>query len=207
MVSGGGESRDWPATTRYSLSGAPGELGLVQDFLNTIEEGSAAPPDLLATLPAAQEWADEVRALWSSLDEACWGRDLPPLTESDRRRLLAIRRRLFRGLFPTTTEDGGPTDVQAHAGVRLTLSRGEVSAEPTGRGWAQFESALLLICYRARLAGHLRRLKTCKSHECDVVFYDRSPNNSAVWHDVRLCGNRANVRAHRARHPGRAAVT
>jgi hypothetical protein len=210
MASGEGESRGWPATSRYRLSEAPGELGLVQDLLNTIEEGSVAPPDLLATLSAAQEWWDTVRGLWSSLDETCWGDDLPPLTEADRRRLLAVRRRLFDGLFSAAPEDGdlaGPADKVAQAGMRLSLSHGEVSAEPTGRGWSQFESALLVICYRAQLAGHLRRLKTCKSHECDVVFYDRSPNNSAVWHDVKVCGNRANVRAHRARNRGRAGVT
>ncbi|GAA4701574.1 CGNR zinc finger domain-containing protein [Pseudonocardia yuanmonensis] len=210
MVSGAEESRDWPATSRYNLSRAPGELGLVQDFLNTIQEGSAAPPDLLATLTAAREWSDAVRGLWSSLDEACWGSDLPPLTETDRRRLLVLRSRMYHALFPTAPEDGdpagpGPGDARAQAGVRLTLSHGEVSAEPTGRGWSQFESALLVICYRAQLAGRLRRLKTCKSHECDVVFYDRSPNNSAVWHDVKVCGNRANVRAHRARRPDRPA--
>jgi predicted RNA-binding Zn ribbon-like protein len=34
---------------------------------------------------------------------------------------------------------------------------------------------------------------------CPCAFYDRSRNNSRVWHDVRTCGNVANLRASRAR--------
>lgn len=51
MTDGSGRYMAWPATTRYGLSVAPGTLGLVQDFLNTITEGTIAPPDLLATWP------------------------------------------------------------------------------------------------------------------------------------------------------------
>jgi len=32
-----------------------------------------------------------------------------------------------------------------------------------------------------------------------VAFFDRSRNNSGVWHDVKFCGNAANLRAFRAR--------
>ena len=193
---------DWPATARYKLSGAPGELGLVQDLLNTIQEGSAAPPDLLATLPSAQGWADAVVELWSSVDPSGWGRALPPLTDDDRRSMLVLRDRLFAGLFDPTSRAEHEFRAE-HEGfseqLRLSVSGGHVDVRPAGAGWQHFGTALLLICYRAQLTGELRRLKTCKSHECDVVFYDRSPNNSAVWHDVKVCGNRANVRAHRAR--------
>jgi hypothetical protein len=191
---------DWPATTRYRLSGAPGELGLVQDLLNTIEEGSAAPPDLLGSLESAQEWADIVVERWRSIDDSGWIRTLPPLTEADRMSLIEFRTRLFDGLFghPGAEERGAGEAGEARASL-LTISHGRIEITPAGDGWRYFETALLLICYRAQQIGALRRLKTCKSEECDVVFYDRSANNSAVWHDVRVCGNRANVRAFRAR--------
>jgi predicted RNA-binding Zn ribbon-like protein len=39
----------------------------------------------------------------------------------------------------------------------------------------------------------------CRNPRCRVAFYDRSRNNSGVWHDVRTCGNAANLRAHRER--------
>ncbi|MGY3230346.1 putative RNA-binding Zn ribbon-like protein [Luteibacter sp. HA06] len=32
------------------------------------------------------------------------------------------------------------------------------------------------------------------------AFQNRSKNASAVWHDVRVCGNAINLRASRARH-------
>jgi predicted RNA-binding Zn ribbon-like protein len=32
-----------------------------------------------------------------------------------------------------------------------------------------------------------------------VSFYDRSRNNSAVWHDSRACGNAVYLRSSRAR--------
>ncbi|MGV9881539.1 CGNR zinc finger domain-containing protein [Streptomyces sp. NPDC003006] len=54
-----------------------------------------------------------------------------------------------------------------------------------------------------RGAGHAaRRLKTCRNPLCRVAFYDRSRNNSGVWHDVKTCGNAANLRAYRARRRG-----
>lgn len=187
---------EWPATARYRLAGAPGELGLVQDFLNTIEEGTVAPPDLLASLASAQAWADTVLAVWSSLGGAEWTQQLPAMTEGDRQHLVDVRKRLYESLYEPTASS---TRTEIDELVRLSVTAGRVQIVPVGRGWAQFASALVLICHRAQLAGELRRLKTCRNPVCDVVFYDRSKNNRAVWHDVRLCGNRANVRAHRAR--------
>ena len=46
---------EWSASHRYELAPAPGGLGLVQDFLNTVgiqEYG----PDLLADTALAQAW-------------------------------------------------------------------------------------------------------------------------------------------------------
>ncbi|WP_206686451.1 CGNR zinc finger domain-containing protein [Kribbella qitaiheensis] len=31
-------------------------------------------------------------------------------------------------------------------------------------------------------------------------LYDRSRNNSGAWHNVKTCGNQANLRAHRERN-------
>ena len=43
------------------------------------------------------------------------------------------------------------------------------------------------------------RLKLCRNDRCAVSFYDRSRNNSAVYHDSRVCGNAIYLRASRAR--------
>lgn len=201
MPEGSGRYMAWPATTRYGLAVAPGNLGLVQDFFNTITEGTIAPPDLLATLASAQEWADKVTEEWMSVDELGWAKALPKLEESDRKALVAFRDHLFQSLFgysPLEAATGtGRRQLTYHP--MMTVSSGGIELRPDGEGWKYFETALLLICHQGQLEGVLRRMKTCKSDGCDIVFYDRSNNNSAVWHDVKVCGNRANVRAHRAR--------
>jgi len=51
----------------------------------------------------------------------------------------------------------------------------------------------------AQRADTWRRLKLCRNAVCNSAFYDRSKNNSGVWHDVKMCGNAANLRASRAR--------
>ncbi|MDQ0618376.1 hypothetical protein QFZ33_002400 [Arthrobacter globiformis] len=201
MPKGSGRYMAWPATTRYGLPVAPGNLGLVQDFLNTITEGTIAPPDLLATLNDAQEWADQVIEQWISVDDLGWAKTLPRLTENDRKALVAFRDQLFEGLFGHSHSEtaGGPARKNPTYHPVMTVSAGGIELWPGGEGWKYFETALLLICHQGQLEGVLRRMKSCKSDTCDVVFYDRSNNNSGVWHDVKLCGNRANVRAHRAR--------
>jgi hypothetical protein len=195
----------WPAVTRYGLSVAPGNLGLVQDFLNTIEEGSNPPPDLLTTLESAQEWADSALNQWILVDDQGWAKSLPRITETERVSLIALRDQLFNDLFSRTLPTLSQTPGHAPSQYRplVKVSDGRVDLVPDGDGWKYFETALLLICYRAQIDGTLRRMKTCKSHTCDVVFYDRSNNNSAVWHDVKVCGNRANVRAFRERTAAR----
>ncbi len=51
----------------------------------------------------------------------------------------------------------------------------------------------------AQRDGRWERLKVCRNPACPCAFYDRSRNNSRVWHDVHTCGNVANLRASRAR--------
>ena len=44
-----------------------------------------------------------------------------------------------------------------------------------------------------------RTQKLCRNELCSLSFYDRSRNNSAVYHDSRVCGNASYLRASRAR--------
>lgn len=194
----------WAATARYQLAVVPGELGLVQDFLNTIEEGSVPPPDLLANLESAQRWAEAAAAEWESVSGDSGLHDLLPLTESDLVGLRQMRDRLFDALFGEDSAPDAHPVFASSATPALGVTPDGVELRPTGSGLAYFESVLLIACLRGELDQRFRRMKTCRSHECNIVFYDRSPNNSAVWHDVKLCGNRANVRAHRARMTAKA---
>ncbi len=49
----------------------------------------------------------------------------------------------------------------------------------------------------AMLDGTWIRLKACRN--CHWSFYDYSPNRSATWCSMQLCGNRAKTRAYRKR--------
>lgn len=55
----------------------------------------------------------------------------------------------------------------------------------------------------AVLAGDLGRIRRCEADDCDLVFRDDSRTANRRWCSMQRCGNRAKVRAHRARkaHP------
>lgn len=78
-------------------------------------------------------------------------------------------------------------------------AQARVQLQPVGAGSHWITTALAIEMAQAQIAGTWRRLKTCHNLHCPAVFYDRSPNNAGVWHDVRTCGNVANLRASRAR--------
>lgn len=50
------------------------------------------------------------------------------------------------------------------------------------------------------LAGNTEgRIRECGADDCDLVFYDESRTNNRRWCSMQRCGNRAKVRAFRAR--------
>ena len=56
---------------------------------------------------------------------------------------------------------------------------------------------VLACALRAMLDGSWSRLKACRN--CRWSFYDYSPNRSATWCSMQLCGNRKKTRAYRRR--------
>jgi predicted RNA-binding Zn ribbon-like protein len=49
-------------------------------------------------------------------------------------------------------------------------------------------------------AGHWGRIKVCANDACNALFYDATRAQTKRWHSFELCGNKANVAAHRRRH-------
>jgi predicted RNA-binding Zn ribbon-like protein len=84
---------------------------------------------------------------------------------------------------------------------------GAVRLEPSGTGWRWLASALWAEILLSQHADSWRRIKQCHNHRCGSTFFDRSKNNSGVWHDVKTCGNAANLRASRARRRERERAT
>jgi hypothetical protein len=183
----------WPASHRYGLAPAPGGLGLVQDFLNTVAIQEYGP-DLLADTALAQAWVTAASETWSRVRGV--DPESPALNDADLAKLRALRdtvTQLLTGQQPDGREVGGVS-------ASFVLSdTGEVRLAPAGSGWRWVASALWGEILLSQQADTWRRLKQCHRHGCDSTFYDRSKNNSGVWHNVKTCGNAENLRASRAR--------
>ena len=175
------------------MAPAAGGLGLVHDFLNTAGiEGYG--PDLLADTAVAGDWADSAVRTWSALR----GLDVQPpsLRAADLPKLRTLRDTIARLV------DGEPPSGRGRIAVSASIAlsdTGELRLEPAGTGWCWLASALWGEILLSQQDGTWRRIKRCHNHRCALAFYDRSKNNSGVWHDVKTCGNAANLRASRAR--------
>ncbi|MFC8125842.1 CGNR zinc finger domain-containing protein [Streptomyces sp. NPDC057302] len=197
----------WPATERYFPTAVPGGLGLVQDILNTAPSRVAPDADLLGDLAAAQEWVAVALPTWA----AKTGRTAVrlTLTEEDLPKLRQLREQLRRALHSRCgTADGESGTAHDESGTaRFTSCALQVNlhgdaaltTEPEGEGWRWLTSAVLCEALLAQTTGEWRRLKICRNERCATAFYDRSRNNSGVWHSTRDCGNAANLRASRRR--------
>ncbi|WP_181775167.1 CGNR zinc finger domain-containing protein [Amycolatopsis pittospori] len=180
----------WTATDRYRLRTAPSGLALVQDFLNTKAIKSHGL-DLLSDADLTRPWVAEALAEWSRARDA----DVPEITLADGD-LRALRD--LRESFVALVDDGDASAVKP-AKADLVLRDGVVRLFPSGAGRQWLTSALWTETLLAQQAGIWPRLKLCRLDGCRSAFYDVSRNNSGVWHDVRTCGNVANLRASRER--------
>ncbi|MFJ9821733.1 CGNR zinc finger domain-containing protein [Streptomyces sp. NPDC101151] len=192
----------WSATVRYGMEPAPEGLGFAQDLMNTISAGKPRTGDLLADPDEARTWLAQALAQWSrSTGAPAAGFELDPDGHEDLR--------AFRDDLRRAAEHGGTDALPSlhTAAVALQLGgNGQVHLEPRGTGWRRVAALALIEVFQAQRAGTWERLKICRNERCGVAFFDRSRNNSGVWHDVKVCGNAANLRAYRARQRARSAT-
>jgi predicted RNA-binding Zn ribbon-like protein len=97
--------------------------------------------------------------------------------------------------------NGIPAAPEAYAAVndaaaRLTLRIGDDGALRVAGGEDALDE-VVAVALTAMLDGSWSRLKACRN--CCWSFYDKSPNRSATWCSMQLCGNRKKTRAYRAR--------
>ncbi|MFH9826639.1 CGNR zinc finger domain-containing protein [Streptomyces bobili] len=208
-MSEGGRVMVWSASTRYEVDPAPHGLALVHDLLNTISAGRPRAADLLDSLADAQAWVDQALGCWAQ--EAAQAAAEVHLTESDLEELRGLRAELRRLLASPHGDgprgDGNEVVPAVHvAAAALRVDRnGRVVLEPRGQGWRYVAALVLLEMFQAQQADTWRRLKICRNTRCATAFFDRSRNNSGVWHSTKICGNPENLRAHRARQRVRGA--
>jgi predicted RNA-binding Zn ribbon-like protein len=189
----------WPATTDFAMDAAAGELAFVHDLMNTVSGGKPNRVDLLSDLDSARTWLDTSLSSLATVTESA--RLDVELSAEDLDGLRALRADLRH--VSAEHQDGADerlnVPLQSVTAALQLNSDGTVVLRPRGNGARQVTSLVLSLIYRAQLADTWRRIKLCRNPKCAAVFYDRSRNNSGVWHDVRVCGNAANLRASRAR--------
>jgi predicted RNA-binding Zn ribbon-like protein len=186
---------DYPASGRFGTALAPAPLVLSQELANTIGmDHLPGIEDLLGDVDTAQHWIDAVVPHWC----ASFGADDPHvvLTAAELPRLRAVRDTL-RSVVDEHAEPRSDAVLAGTAAVAVT--RAAAHLEPVGAGASWLASAIAIEAVSAHAQDSFRRLKLCHGPRCRVAFYDRSKNNSRVWHDTATCGNQANARAHRAR--------
>lgn len=173
---------------------APGQLGLVQAFLNTIELESGR--DDLAAMQPMLAWLADRRLISPGTEH----------DEADRRRLVEVRRAL-RGLVASNDGAGlhrravttlNETARRVRLGVRLHPQDGyRLMAE--GVGIDRPIGDLLISVTASMASGTWQRLKICANEACQLAFYDTSRNKSGRWCSMATCGNRMKGRAYRRR--------
>ncbi|MBW0014800.1 MAG: CGNR zinc finger domain-containing protein [Mycobacterium sp.] len=166
---------------------------MVQDFLNTVGIGNYGP-DLLADSTSAADWVAASLRTWAGVR----GLEVRPpvLSAADVSKLRALRATIAELVAEEPATGRGMGAISASFALSET---GEVRLEPTGAGWRWLASALWAEILLSQREGTWRRLKRCHNPPCGSAFYDRSKNNSGVWHDAKTCGNAVNLRASRAR--------
>jgi predicted RNA-binding Zn ribbon-like protein len=168
---------------------APGDLALVQRFVNTLDLESetdelADPERLAAWLRSSGLGAGDV-----ALDEAA------------HRRVVEFREAL-RGVL--LAHNGAALDPGAIATLDAAARDAPVRVAFAADGTARLAGGgvvgeLLAIIARAQAEGTWPRLKACPADGCMWAFYDRSRNRSRTWCSMSVCGNRAKARSYRAR--------
>jgi predicted RNA-binding Zn ribbon-like protein len=171
---------------------APGELGLVQRFVNT------------ADLDQGTDRFDDAEGLAGWLAEAGLAQ---PVDAADRERVVAFRESLRALLLANHGADPGRDAIAAltraasEAPILVVFDdSGAATLAPAQPGASGVLASLLGIVARAQAQGTWSRLKACPNDTCRWAFYDRSRNRSRTWCTMSVCGNRSKARSYRARH-------
>jgi predicted RNA-binding Zn ribbon-like protein len=173
---------------------APGDLALVQAFINTVdlEEGLEALSD-----PASL-------ASWFAHRELI--EPNAQVATDDFTRAIELREALRALLMANGGEALDPDALtivnRAAEAAHLTptfVDNATASLRPKSGGVDGALGGLLAIVFAAMSDGSWLRLKACRHDPCRWAFYDASKNRSGTWCTMSICGNKAKTRAYRSR--------
>jgi predicted RNA-binding Zn ribbon-like protein len=179
---------------------APGELALLQGFINTydLEDMGEDFPDAAAL----GRWLAHYGLMTAG----------EPVTDAELAQAIRVREALRAVLME---KNGGPADPTAVDTLNAAAKTAELLVRFAPDGGARLVPVrggvdgaigrLLAIAERAQCDGTWDRLKGCPDDTCGWVFYDWSKNRSATWCSMEVCGNRAKARSYRERQRGTSA--
>lgn len=186
---------------------------LALDLVNTLGGSRAgAQRESLQTLGDLLTWCQEA-GLWSRAAIGAWRAEAERGPARAARALERARalREVVQRVFANVARRKAPlpADLEllsaqvAAAGARRRLATG---AQGVRWSWAIDRSDLALPVAPVALAAvelllspDVVRVRECSSETCDWLFLDTSRNGMRRWCDMKVCGNRHKVRAHRAR--------
>ena len=173
---------------------APGELALVERFINTADVESGA--DEIDDPGKLTGWLREA-GLMAADEEA---------RKADVDRVLAVREAL-RGL--TLANNGGPlypvdlatlNQAAAESSLRVRFLAARSARLESERAGAEAAlGRILTAVFTSMIDGTWPRLKACRRHTCRFAFYDGSKNRSSTWCSMAVCGNRTKAETYRRR--------
>lgn len=161
---------------------APGELRIVQDFVNTADFRKKTE-----SLSSPRALADWLASRGLLAPEAA-------LSAADLSQAVELREGIRALLFANNGAALPDADV-ARLGRAAATARFQAAFAPDGAGRfvplaLTFDDALgrlIAIVISAQLSGAWTRLKACAHGKCRGVFYDASRNRSAKWCSMRRC--------------------
>jgi predicted RNA-binding Zn ribbon-like protein len=174
---------------------APGDLRLVQDFVNTLDLELGT--DEIADTASLAAW---LTARGLKVDQA---------TSDEVERAHAVRQALRRLALANNGGSVYPLDiailnqVASENPLRVRfLPTGAARLEPQTGGASAALAKLLQAVQGAIADGSWKRLKACREDTCQWLFYDSSKNHSGAWCTMSVCGNRSKARRYRAKRSG-----
>ncbi len=180
-----------PAIRLQELRPAPGELRLMQDFLNSADFEAAT--DDLASLGGLASWLERHMLLPPDPEPEPVDVGRASDCRESLRAMLAAGETANRELCAAVDR----AMVSALLGPRFEAG-GILQFQPAAAGLGGALGRLLAIIAAAQRDGLWSRLKICASGTCRAAFYDYSNNHNRLWCLPR-CGGRIRGRIYRQR--------
>jgi predicted RNA-binding Zn ribbon-like protein len=172
---------------------APGDLALVQAFVNTHYDLTAERGGEILLDP-------EALRTWFTARGLIEGRHQLDANDLERARIVreGLRALAFFNNGQSLNDDALDAMRRASAGAEteIRIERDGPRFVPVATGIDAAIGALLAITARAMIDRSWLRFKACPGRGCGWAFYDHSRNQSARWCSMKVCGDREKARAY-----------